>query len=318
MTEISLLNGEPENDFDEEFVNSSYGTFGNFQLVGHGARTNEKCGTFSSYYGCVRTDLHLFVEGCKNKGYVQVVHHSCHKPSCPVCYKSWAVREGRALEGRLAEASKRFGLVEHIVASIPLSSYGLSFEDMRAKTVEALAVRGVVGGVLIFHGFRYDKVRRASAKWYWSPHFHVLGFVKGGYKCRSCVKQFCSSCHGFEGHTRRCFEKDGYIVKVLGERKDVFRTGYYQLNHSTIRTNVKRPHASTWFGVCSYRKLKVKVEKRKALCPICQNELVKLRYFGDKVWVTDRDAVGFEREFTDGVTDDAGRMVWVEDLKYSG
>jgi hypothetical protein len=58
---------------------------------------------------------------------------------------------------------------------------------------------------------------------------------------------------GFNGREVRGFEKDGYIVKVMGERKTIFGTAWYQLNHSTIRTNVKRPHACTWFGVCSYR-----------------------------------------------------------------
>jgi hypothetical protein len=53
-------------------------------------------------------------------------------------------------------------------------------------------------------------------------------------------------------------------VKVMGESKTVFGTHWYQLNHSTIRTNVRRPHVCTGFGVCSYRKLKVKAENRKS------------------------------------------------------
>ena len=137
-----------------------------------------------------------------------------------------------------------------------------------------------IGGCLIFHAFRFNNVRL----WYWSPHFHVLGVIKGGCGCRSCNHELgdCRSYSGFNGREVRGFEKDGYIVKVMGERKTIFGTAWYQLNHSTIRTNVKRPHACTWFGVCSYRKLKVKVEKRNSLCPICGEELVKLHYFGDR------------------------------------
>jgi len=75
------------------------------------------------------------------------------------------------------------------------------------------------------------------------------------------------------------------------------------LNHSTIRINVKRPHACTWFGVCSYRKLKVKVEKRKALCPICGEELVKLHYFGDKHIVKNRGESGYVSSFIDDLVD---------------
>ena len=59
----------------------------------------------------------------------------------------------------------------------------MGYEDLRNKVVKILKSRGVIGGCLIFHGFRYNNVRL----WYWSPHFHVLGFVLGGYsRCRNC------------------------------------------------------------------------------------------------------------------------------------
>jgi hypothetical protein len=34
--------------------------------------------------------------------------------------------------------------------------------------------------------------------------------------------------------------------------------------------------------VCSYRKLKVTVEKRKELCPICAEELYRIEYWGNR------------------------------------
>jgi len=139
-------------------------------------------------------------------------------------------------------------LPEHIVASVPARDYGLKFKSLRNKVVKILAVRGVVGGVLIFHAFRYN-VRQ---HWYWSPHFHVLGFVSGGYgRCRGCKRKGldCLGCGGFEGRTRRAFEKDGYIVKVLGKRKTVFGTAWYQLNHASVRVGGKRSSVATWFGV---------------------------------------------------------------------
>jgi hypothetical protein len=112
----------------------------------------------------------------------------------------------------------------------------------------------------------------------------------------------------------RGFEKDGYIVKVMGERKTIFGTAWYQLNHSTIRTNVKRPHACTWFGVCSYRRLKVTVEKRKDLCPICQHDLGAIRYFGVKRIVFDRSSSNYKRDSYEDYEED-GRVVWVERVK---
>ena len=89
-----------------------------------------------------------------------------------------------------------------------------------------------IGGCLIFHGFRYNNVRL----WYWSPHFHVLGVIKGGCKCRSCNHELgdCRSCSGFNGREMRGFEKDGYIVKVMGARKTIFGTAWYQLNHALL------------------------------------------------------------------------------------
>ena len=167
-----------------------------------------------------------------------------------------------------------------------------------------------IGGCLIFHGFRFNDVRL----WYWSPHFHVLGVIKGGCGCRSCNHELgdCRSCSGFNGREVRGFEKDGYIVKVMGERKTVFGTAWYQLNHSTIRTNVKRPHACTWFGICSYRKLKVKVEKKKALCPICGEELVKLHYLGVRRIVKVKGECGYVGSFVDDLVDGDGSINWCE------
>jgi hypothetical protein len=265
--------------------------------------------------GCLRVDLHNLIrldgKDFRGKVFSRKVHHWCNKPSCPICFKSgWAVREAGNIEGRLVEAGKRFGLVEHIVASVPIRDYGLSFETLRLKAVRALAVRGVVGGVLIFHAFRYNLRKH----WYWSPHFHVLGFVRGGYGfCRGC-KKGCVGCSGFEARTRKEFEKDGFIVRVLGKRKTVFGTAWYQLNHASVKKGVSRFHVATWFGCCSYRKLKVTVEVKKAVCPICQHDLVGIRYFGVKRIIYDRCSHGYMRDSFEDYEED-GRPVWGESVK---
>ena len=318
---LSLSNFvSPEDEFESsgsprDPTERKYATFGVFQLVGNGVQTNRWCGTFSSYRGCVRGDLHsgvTLLDGTSysGKAYVEIRSHSCHKPSCPVCYLSWASRAAHRIEGRLAEARKRFGIAEHVVVSLPTRDYGLRYEALRAKVIKILKNRGVIGGCLIFHGFRYNHVRL----WYWSPHFHVVGVIKGGYGCRTCNHRRwdCRSCEGFNGREVRGFAKDGYIVKVFGKRKTVFGTAWYQLNHSTIRTNVKRPHVYTWFGVCSYRKLKVKIEKKKPLCPICGEELVKLHHLGIRRIVKDRNSPEFVGSFVDDLLDDDGEPNWCE------
>lgn len=315
--------------FNGNEVVENVGIAGKWTLVGHGRVTNERCGTFSAYYGCLRVELHGVlkfgkggIESHKGKGFVHRGLHTCHGVHCPVCYKSgFAVREAKNVERRLLKAKERFGArsgasaVEHLVVSPPKSDYGLSFEALRGKVVKILVARRVVGGVLIFHGFRNE----GRVNWYWSPHFHFLGFIRGGYQCRGCSKLcYESRCDGFEVRTRREFKKDGYIVKVAvdeegnaGVRKTIFGSAWYQLNHAAVPVGSVRFHVATWFGTCSYRKLKVfREDVEKAHCPWCGHDLVKVRYFGC-LRVDLMESVIEKRGFEVDLVED-GRVVWVE------
>ncbi len=151
-------------------VQNEFWSFGDYELVGHGKVTNSNCGKFLGFRGCARTELHdkTTLDGVNYSGkvFVRKVHCTCHKPTCPVCYKhGWAVREAKMIEARLVECSKHFGQVEHIIVSVPKSDYGLTLESLRSKAVHVVMKnRGVVGGVLIFHAFRYrNRVR--SFEW---------------------------------------------------------------------------------------------------------------------------------------------------------
>ncbi len=313
------------NDFDQpELEPAELGDFrhGVFQLVGHGYLSSRSCGTWHTFRICNRVELHnqASLDGENHRGKVFVKHHHwwCNKPSCPICFNhGWVPREAGKMEHRLEEASKLLGRVEHIVASVPVADYGLSFVEMRAKTVEALAKRGVVGGALIFHGFRFER-GRGSHSWFWSPHWHILGFILGGYPCRGC-KKVCEAhgCDKFEGRTRRLFQKDGFVVKVLGKRISVFWTSHYQLDHATLKVGHPRFHVITWFGNCSYRKLKVTPELRDEFCPLCKHELVDAWYFGSKSFVKDRSADGYEASFWSEYEENR-RVVWVEKPKKYG
>jgi hypothetical protein len=312
MSEDEL--SEEENGSEGAEESEVWGGHGFFSLVGHGNVTNSWCGSFKSHWGCLRIELHdkITLDGHNYKGkvHVQKVFNSCDKPSCPVCYKrGWAVREAGRIEARLKEAAKRFGQVEHIVCSVPVKDYSLDLERLRKKVTEVLANCGVVGGCIIFHGFRY----RREKGWYWNVHFHILGFVLGGYsRCRHCTGGNCYACDGVEGRLYRAYRESGYIIRVLGERRTVGGTAWYQLNHATLKVGAKRFRVATWFGVCSYRKLKVSPELRRRFCPICQHELEKLRYFGSKDW--------FSGEFEKKNTFEAdycedGRIVWVVEAR---
>jgi hypothetical protein len=299
-TEQIAFERPSHNKADNQFlsVQSSFWSYGDYELVGHGKQTSPDCGTFNKFMGCLNYELHnqarFFDETIeKDAVWVKPIYHSCDKPTCPVCAKfGWAVREAYRMEARLKVASNRLGSsVEHIVASIRSEDYGLSLEALRKKVVKLLANRGIIGGSIIFHGFRYANRFEAQRKgvlfgWRWSPHFHILGFVGGeGYTlCRKCKGGDCYACKGFEGVTRRENKKDGWVVKVLDKRKTVGGTCWYQLNHCSIRRGSKKSHATTWFGACSYRKLEIINGDGVGIhhkCPICDSELVHVRYLSE-------------------------------------
>jgi hypothetical protein len=290
-------------------LENGWGVYGDYRLVGNGEVTNPvTCGKRATLKGCLRVDLHdkVTLDGVNycGKVFVRRIQMSCGKPSCPKCFKSgWAVREAGRIEHRLKIASKRFGVVEHIICSVPVKDYGMEYKNLRRKVNRMLKDIGVIGHVLIFHGFRYRKFRG----WFWSPHFHALGFILGGYaKCRHCKGGDCYACGGFDGRAYKLYRKNGYIVRVMGERKTIFGTAWYQLNHSSYKVGVKRFHIATWSGCVSYRKLKVTPEMRKDVCPICQHELIKIRYFGSK-----RLQLSEERDSFEDLVED-GRVVFVE------
>lgn len=329
-------------DFDESVktrpnVGGAWATYGTHQVVGNAPATNILCGKFRNHIACLNVEGHegkvWHGQDCTNKGLFRVVHYSCGKPQCSLCYEVWCAKQAFLIEARLLESSKRFGLVEHWSASVPLKLWDADWNVVRKYILKALEARGIIGGCLIDHFFRYDDIKG----WYQSPHMHVLGHLLGGYgRCRNCKDMKCIGknkefllCDGYEARTRRCFESDGVIVKVAedkfgvkSERKSVFETARYLLSHASIRTDVKRPHAYTWFGVCSYRKLKVTVEKRKMLCAICGLDMHKVRRawswnvtldnYDAQCLETDRDSPNFKREFLDVVWLN-GSLVWIED-----
>jgi len=261
-------------------VNVSWARAGGWEMVGNGGVTNSHCATFGKFMGCLNVEGHNVVdlEGHDFRGKVvfKPVFRSCDSASCPKCYYvGWATREAGKAEARLAVSGKSWGLVEHIVVSPSPKDYALSYDVMVAKLGKYLFALGVVGGAFIFHPFRWDD---AKMDWYWSPHFHVVGHVAGGYRCRGCTATVleCRACGKFEDRKYRLNEQSGWIFKVLGKRKSVFATFRYQLEHSAVKVGAKRANVVRWFGVCSYRKLKVTPVRRKHLCPLCGEEFSRI------------------------------------------
>jgi hypothetical protein len=324
--------------FRDDFVGESVkggsgvGFLNDYPLVGGGDITNGYCGNFSSRYMCDRVDLHESIGKLMGKDYagkvfVRKVHMSCDKPSCPVCYRhGWAIREARKMEARLVEASKLWGDVEHIFVSISPKDYGVSDEKvLRSMILKALEALGVIGGGAIFHGSRHRRFEQIKGGGFrqfgtdWSPHYHDLGFIRGGYaKCRGCSrKNNClEGCGGFDDRRWQFYLKTGIYVKVtLGKRKSVFGTLKYQLNHVSIKRGAKRAHVITWHGVCSSRNLgKVKVVKKLDVCKICEHPLKYATYIGKKNFVLNRYSVGYVRDSVEDLKED-GKVVWCESPK---
>ena len=263
--EIENLAREYKSSFDDfkqgepEPVNQ-WGVFGDHELVGQGEQTRVDCGAWLGYEACLRTELHgagTLLDGEKhpNEAYVHLVHRHCFNWRCPVCYRFGAsYREAGKIEQRIKAGSAYLAgmgedsKAEHVVLSVPSRDYGLSLKQLRVKAVEVLYSRGIIGGVLIPHAFRYHDRKEFEVSgtanyplgWFFSFHWHVIGFIKGGYtRCRKCPifkrhgsKSFnrtgspaCLGCSGFEGVTRKLYESDGYIAKVEAERISISGCG---------------------------------------------------------------------------------------------
>jgi len=95
--------------------------------------------------------------------------------------------------------------------------------------------------------------------WYYSPHFHVIGF-------------------GWIENTVENYQKNGWVVKNKGFRDSTFATFYYQLSHAGIK---KQNHTLVWFGNLSYSKLKVEKEEiERNICSYCHAKLREVEPYG--------------------------------------
>ena len=289
-----------------------------FAPVGRSQQTSDFCGRWLSYSVCKNKEAHKggVLKGVDFTGKIVVSHNHmwCTSSSCPVCFnRGWSVRGARKIEGRIAEGSNRgLGDAEHVTVSVPVADRDLPESVLRRKCRSALLDRGVHGGCMIFHGYRMNKQRRCLV---WSPHYHVLGFVEGGFdRCRKCVhaREDCVACDGFKGREVKGFARDGYLVKVHEKRKTVFGTAHYQLNHATIRYGIKRFHVVTWFGSASYRKFRGLKLKSEKVCPVCQGEMVRCVYVGAKRHARNVGDVDYVPFFADYELGEDGQPNYIE------
>jgi len=205
--------------------------------------------------GCLNVAAHKNSE-FPGKIYIKTFQKSCYRSCCEVCYKKWMARESNKATRRIEKYEKLSKKpAKHIVISVPSWKYYIPIRELRKEAYQILKKVNCIGGTLIFHPFRYSKKVR---EWYYSPHFHVIGF-------------------GWISYTEEVYNENGWIVKNKGVRDSTFATFYYQLSHAGIK---KGYHTLTWFGDLSYSKLKIEKEENSDVCPLCEAKLRLIFHYG--------------------------------------
>jgi len=214
----------------------------------------ENCGRWLTK-GCLNVPAHVGSEH-SGKVFIKTFQKSCFRASCETCFRKWMGREANKATRRIEKYERISGKpAKHIVISVPAWEYGQEARELRKMAYSILKKVNCKGGTLIFHPFRYHKKIK---QWYYSPHFHCIGF-------------------GWIVSTEELYNKGGWIVKNLGLRDSVFATFYYQLSHAGVK---KGYHTLTWFGSLSYSKLKVEDEPNPDVCPLCAGKLRPVFHYG--------------------------------------
>ena len=207
------------------------------------------CGDWS-YMGCLNKENHS-----NGEIFLKPFQRSCFRADCEQCCFKWLGRSASKATKRMKLYEKQSKkIAKHIIISVPYWDYYKPKKEIAKKAYQVLKEVKADSGLIIFHPFRYHK---KTDMWYYSPHFHVLGF-------------------GWVENVVQTYNKYGYVIKNLGKRATIFGTIYYQLSHCGIK---KHNHALTYFGECSYSKLIIEEEEEDSKkCPFCQENLIELDY----------------------------------------
>jgi len=311
-----------------------------FDVVGHGTPFNIDCDGYVMTKGCSKPHIEHV-----GSGFFHKIHHHCYNWRCPKCFfYGNAVRSAQHIAQRLDKKSKETDLVvEAGMVSVPKVLYGLPEADMRAKSIEALFARGLLGFCLVFHPLAYKSAHWVNgvfhlSKFFFRPHYHWLGFFRDSYDVCRCCEHYnswgsksvkgktnynnhggsaCLNCVGFEGLSRRLREKDNFVVKVFSKRDDnisVFHTALYELSHCGFESNTKHVHIITWAGNLSPRRFKSVYQSQPMLCPEenCKSPLVRHVYSGTKYEIVkNRSLPDYKMDDWLPVVED-GVVVWTE------
>ena len=228
-------------------------------LPGHGEAYAD-CGSWRTK-GCLNVEEHGqegILENMVGLVFIRRYRRTCMRAECPTCYESWAGKEAGKIERRLRFAPKKSRPIHLVVSPSVEDVCRLSFVELRHKAYVVSKKSGFLGGSCIFHAFRE---RDSTKKWYFSPHFHMIGY-------------------GWIVRTKEGYERHGWVVKNAGLRKTVSGTALYQLSHAGVHGS---HHTITWFGNLAYNKMRAPpLEEVEERCPICGQRLRPLWYFGSE------------------------------------
>jgi len=233
-----------------------------FDLPGYGIR-RDTCGDF----------FYIGHEHVNNKVHFIRKMKSCHRKECPVCWPDWQKREALAIQERIADYQILHNRKPvHYVVSPPQSAKFETkdqFRILRSRAYEIGKLRGIKGGVMIFHT-RAMRYSNPNAYRYThcsdGPHFHIIG-------------------DGWLSNVKEFYLEDGWIVKNLRIRYNsvTYKTAFYILEHAAIghgypansQSSLASLATETWFGSMSYNKMpKAKIRGSGIIfCPICKQEI---------------------------------------------
>ena len=219
--------------------------------AGDGEASGDDCGKPCRALRCVHHEQPVFY-GTPHT--CRIVFHSCNHPTCPVCVHRWAHREAAAATPRLlavsglyqgvkgvaGDASRYIGRLKHAVFSPPRvlwahlspeTATAADYRTLRRLAIAAAKVAGILGGTVVFHPWRGG---HRGEPWYWSPHFHILGY-------------------GRLRNAREYYQQTGWVYRNYGYRKSVAQTVSYELDHCGVCEGV---HTLVWFGILSYNKMR--------------------------------------------------------------
>lgn len=207
---------------------------------------------------------------------VTVGGNTCGDPLCSHCWPTWARRAadrcGSRIEGFARYADRH--PPRHIIVSLDeQETFAITMKHERWENVmkafkRALLAKardlGLTGGAAVLHPYRagdeaksqhgekvWDWIRAQGSRWHdyvkFSPHMHLIAY---GYLPKNKPGEF--------------------RYKNLGKlttRDDIEKVSYYALSHCGIVAG-KAQHNVTYWGKCSYNRLKCTWQARVSV-PLC-------------------------------------------------